>query len=59
MNKLEHAAVMSCEERFAAFTNEATDWIPSKRFEKEVKLFHKLWERELEDGDPYYNPNLK
>lgn len=29
-----------------------------KRFNSEVDLFHELWDRELEAGDPCYNPNL-
>jgi GT2 family glycosyltransferase/2-polyprenyl-3-methyl-5-hydroxy-6-metoxy-1,4-benzoquinol methylase len=29
-----------------------------KRFSEEVLLFRQLWKRELEAGDPYYNPNL-
>jgi len=29
-----------------------------KRFEKEVIYFQKKWKKILEQGDPYYNPNL-
>lgn len=29
-----------------------------KRFEKEVLLFQIRWKKELEAGDPYYNPNF-
>ncbi|BBK78193.1 glycosyltransferase family 2 protein [Clostridium butyricum] len=29
-----------------------------KRFEGEVKKFQDRWKKELEKGDPYYNPNL-
>ena len=29
-----------------------------KRFNSEVDYFAKKWEKELEAGDPYYNPNL-
>ncbi len=29
-----------------------------KRFEGEVKRFQDRWKKELEEGDPYYNPNL-
>lgn len=29
-----------------------------KRFEGEVRRFQERWERELAEGDPYYNPNL-
>ena len=29
-----------------------------ERFQSEVCLFHKNWSKELEVGDPYYNPNL-
>jgi len=28
------------------------------RFSNEVQLFQTRWAKELEDGDPYYNPNL-
>lgn len=28
------------------------------RFEAEVKRFQEKWKQELEDGDPYYNPNF-
>ena len=28
------------------------------RFDKEVKRFQEKWGKELEKGDPYYNPNL-
>ncbi len=28
------------------------------RFEKEADLFRERWKNELEDGDPYYNPNF-
>lgn len=30
----------------------------SERFQKEARLFQKLWAKELAAGDPYYNPNL-
>ncbi len=29
-----------------------------KRFNNEVDLFKERWKKELEEGDPYYNPNL-
>lgn len=29
-----------------------------ERFNREVALFRKRWKRILEEGDPYYNPNL-
>lgn len=29
-----------------------------KRFESEIHLFFKKWRKELDKGDPYYNPNL-
>ncbi|MDD3338041.1 MAG: glycosyltransferase family 2 protein [Lachnospiraceae bacterium] len=29
-----------------------------ERFNREIDLFQKRWEKELEAGDPYYNPNL-
>lgn len=29
-----------------------------ERFNNEVKMFKTKWEKELEQGDPYYNPNL-
>lgn len=29
-----------------------------KRFEGEVRRFQERWKKELEAGDPYYNPNL-
>ncbi len=29
-----------------------------KRFEGETARFRKRWDKELENGDPYYNPNL-
>ena len=29
-----------------------------KRFEGEVKRFQDRWKKELDEGDPYYNPNL-
>ncbi len=29
-----------------------------ERFKKEILLFRKRWEKILEEGDPYYNPNL-
>jgi len=29
-----------------------------KRFEKEVKMFKERWKKELEEGDPYFNPNF-
>ena len=29
-----------------------------KRFEGEVRRFQERWRKELEAGDPYYNPNL-
>lgn len=29
-----------------------------ERFEKEIQLFQKDWNQILEEGDPYYNPNL-
>ena len=28
------------------------------RFNEEVQLFHRLWERELRAGDPYYHPGF-
>jgi GT2 family glycosyltransferase len=28
------------------------------RFRREVTLFRKRWQKELDQGDPYYNPNL-
>jgi len=28
------------------------------RFLKEIKYFQHKWKKILEDGDPYYNPNL-
>lgn len=30
----------------------------NKRFQREVKLAAERWEKELSEGDPYYNPNL-
>ena len=30
-----------------------------KRFESEIKLFEKRWEKILKNGDPYYNPNFR
>ena len=29
-----------------------------KRFESEVQRFRERWEKQLKEGDPYYNPNL-
>ena len=29
-----------------------------ERFNGEIELFNRKWEKELEKGDPYYNPNL-
>ena len=29
-----------------------------KQYKKEVKYFQRKWHRELEEGDPYYNPSL-
>ncbi len=29
-----------------------------KRFQGEIKRFHARWKKELEQGDPFYNPNL-
>lgn len=29
-----------------------------ERFEREVRCFRERWKKELEAGDPYYNPNL-
>lgn len=29
-----------------------------KRFQGEIMAFKKRWKKELEEGDPYYNPNL-
>ncbi len=29
-----------------------------KRFHREISIFVHRWEKELEKGDPYYNPNL-
>lgn len=29
-----------------------------KRFKSEIKRFKEKWQKELEKGDPYYNPNL-
>jgi len=29
-----------------------------ERFQSEIQRFHKRWEKILEEGDPYYNPNL-
>lgn len=29
-----------------------------KQYEKESRYFIKKWKKELEEGDPYYNPNL-
>ena len=29
-----------------------------KRFAGEVRRFQERWKKELEAGDPYYNPNL-
>lgn len=29
-----------------------------ERFEGEIKRFHERWAKELEAGDPYYNPNF-
>ena len=28
------------------------------RFHKEILIFGEKWKKTLEDGDPYYNPNL-
>ena len=28
------------------------------RFRNEIEHFQKKWKREIESGDPYYNPNL-
>ena len=29
-----------------------------ERFNGEIELFNQKWGKELEKGDPYYNPNL-
>ena len=29
-----------------------------ERFNSEIEYFSKKWKKELEAGDPYYNPNL-
>ena len=29
-----------------------------ERFNGEIEMFNRKWEKELEKGDPYYNPNL-
>ena len=29
-----------------------------RRFESEIRRFQDLWDKELKEGDPYYNPNL-
>jgi hypothetical protein len=29
-----------------------------ERFKSEIRRFRKKWEKELEAGDPYYNPHL-
>lgn len=29
-----------------------------ERFDKEIATFKQIWKEELENGDPYYNPNL-
>ena len=29
-----------------------------KRFNSEIERFQKIWQKELDAGDPYYNPNL-
>ena len=29
-----------------------------KRLKKEAEIFCRYWRKELEQGDPYYNPNL-
>lgn len=29
-----------------------------ERFLDEIRYFEKKWQRQLNDGDPYYNPNL-
>jgi O-antigen biosynthesis protein len=31
----------------------------NERFQKEIKIFLQRWKRELDAGDPYYNPNFK
>ena len=30
----------------------------AERYERESEHFRKKWEKELEQGDPYYNPNF-
>ena len=30
----------------------------AERYERESEYFRKKWEKELEQGDPYYNPNF-
>ena len=30
-----------------------------KRFNNEIEIFRKYWNKELEQGDPYYNKNLR
>ena len=29
-----------------------------KQYQKEARYFQRKWHRELEEGDPYYNPSL-
>ncbi len=29
------------------------------RFQREIRLFQKRWKEQMDQGDPYYNPNLK
>ena len=35
------------------------DPVKQERFRREFDLFRRKWQRELEAGDPYYNPNLR
>ncbi len=35
-----------------------TDPVKAKRFEGEIELFKKHWQKALDGGDPYYNKNL-
>ena len=37
----------------------AEDTLEKKaRFNKEIEIFFSKWQKELDEGDPYYNPNL-
>ena len=51
-----HAELYHHESKSRGDDNE--NFVKKMRSRKEIKLFKQRWKKELNQGDPYYNPNL-